>query len=677
MLKRMLMFTVLVAGFFAALGINGCQQMMVEIDDLPIVVRRELTTDPKTIDPHLAGDVVSSAQCGMVYEQLYDYDYLKQPAELVPRLAAALPTISEDGLSHRIKLREDVFFQDDKCFPGGKGRKMTADDVLFSIKRMAAHPETTGYWVVEHKIEGLDAYQSYAESLLGAIEDKELRAQKTKEVHSLDVPGLRKINPYEIEIRLTTPYQQLTYCMCMSYLAVMPREAVEFYGDEVYRNPVGTGPFVLKYWDWGRELVWERNPNYRKSEVFPGEQYFKDLVSKQGHVTVGETKINLDQYKPYWDKPLPLADRISFRILKESQASWLEFLAGHIDVFAPESDQFSVAIQNDSLSEEMKAKGIYLDKYERAVVEYFTFNWDDPKLGMLGGEKAKAIRKAFSCSLDREEYIRVYLNGRGDPAQMMVPRLFPEYDPNYVYPHSVHDPEKGRQILIDAGFELTKDGDNWIAIDPTTGEKAAITMLLRGTTQTSEDMATFLRTSCNKVGIEMTALKLEFPEFLKRQYGGTGQSYNAGWVLDYPDAQNMMMLVISKEARNNGLNSARYRNPEYDARYERVAKLRANVPEELAEKKKLIREMHDILADDCPWVLMYFQRTYRLNHKWSLQAIPNDFNYTLFKYAASDSKVRRDTAKAWRDTPILPAALMAGLVLALVVLFMAKVVRNQ
>lgn len=677
MFKRTLTLALLIAGLFTAIGLNGCQQMMIEIDDLPVVVRRELTSDPKTIDPHLAGDVVSSAQSGMAYEQLYDYDYLKQPAQLVPRLAAAMPVISEDGKSHRIKLRDDVYFQDNRCFPGGKGRKMTADDVLYSFKRMAAHPKTTGYWVVEHKIVGLDAYRSYAESMLGAIEDNKLRAEKEKEVHSIDVPGLRKLGEYEIEILLTEPYLQLTYCMCMSYLAVMPREAVEFYGEDVYRNPVGTGPFVLKYWDWGRELLWDRNPNYRKSEVFPGEAYFRQLQAEQGGVKVGEKAVDLDQYKPYWGRQLPLADRISFRILKESQASWLEFLAGHIDVFAPESDQFSVAIQNDSLTPEMIEKGIYLDKYERPVVEYFTFNMDDPKLGTLGGEKAKAIRKAFSCSLDREEYIRTYLNGRGVPARMMVPRLFPEYDDDYVYPHSVYDPAKGREILKEAGFRLDGSGDKWKAVDPDTGEPVTITMLLRGTTQTSEDMATFLRTSCSTVGIEMNALKLEFPEFLKRQYGGTGQSYNAGWVLDYPDAQNMMMLVIGKEARNNGLNSARYRNAEYDAKYERVSKLRADVPEELAEKKQLIREMHEILAEDCPWVLMYFQRTYRLNHKWSLQAVPNDFNYTLFKYAASDSQLRRVTANEWRQTPLLPAAIMAILALTLGALFLFKVVRNQ
>ena len=121
MLKRIIAMTFLLSAFVLATSINGCQQMMVEVEDLPVVVLRELTTDPKTIDPHLAGDVVSSAQCGMAYEQLYDYDYLKQPAQLVPRLAAELPVISKDGLSHRIKLREDVFFIDDPCFPGGKG----------------------------------------------------------------------------------------------------------------------------------------------------------------------------------------------------------------------------------------------------------------------------------------------------------------------------------------------------------------------------------------------------------------------------------------------------------------------------------------------------------------------------------------------------------------------------
>jgi ABC-type oligopeptide transport system substrate-binding subunit len=40
--------------------------------------------DPKSIDPHIAGDVVSSRMCGMTYECLYQYGYLARPAKLIP-----------------------------------------------------------------------------------------------------------------------------------------------------------------------------------------------------------------------------------------------------------------------------------------------------------------------------------------------------------------------------------------------------------------------------------------------------------------------------------------------------------------------------------------------------------------------------------------------------------------
>jgi peptide/nickel transport system substrate-binding protein len=45
-------------------------------------------------------------------------------------------TISPDGLLYTFYLRDDVFFHDDPCFTSGKGRKLIARDVEYSLKRL-------------------------------------------------------------------------------------------------------------------------------------------------------------------------------------------------------------------------------------------------------------------------------------------------------------------------------------------------------------------------------------------------------------------------------------------------------------------------------------------------------------------------------------------------------------
>ncbi len=692
--KRIVLCFALLALLGLSLSSNGCQSAMIEQDSLPVVVRRELTGDPRTIDPHKSGDVISSAQSGMAYEQLYEYHYLARrplidPAKVPPpepgakpiaplqvpilkgALAADLPTVSEDRLTYTIPLRQDVYFQDDECFPNGIGRKFKADDVIYSIKRFASLSDTTGWWAAEGKIVGLDTFRTFAISLLSGITPGPEWIEKQDEILQRDVAGLKKIDDYTVQITLTQPYPQFIYTLTMSYFAIIAREALQHYGTNLFRNPVGTGPFKLVHWDFNRELLWERNPKFgERGEVFP------ELPDNP--IVVGEEFVDPAVFKNWVGKKLPLADRMSFRIIKEPQAAWLEFLAGNIDVYAPQTDQFSVAVQNDSLTEEMIERGISLDRYLRPVVEYFNFNMDDPIMGLAGGETARAVRKAFSTCLNREEYLRTYLNGRGVPATMFVPNLFPEFDPDYIYEHSHHDPEKGRQILRDAGFTVTEDGPNgWKAIDPRTGQQATITLLLRGTHSTARNTATYLQTSGRKIGIDVNGLMMEFPEWLDRAYTGKGQAYNGGWVMDYPDAQNLMKLLYGPQAVDNGSNTSRYRNDRYDDLFRRISALSSADPVELEQKRVLIREAHDVVAEDCPWIPHHFVKTYRLNHQWTLQAIPNDFAYNLYKYDASISSERKRLATEWRVVPILPGLLLALLFGSLTGLFFFKVVRSD
>ena len=78
----------------------------------------------------MSEDSYSNKITSQIYEGLLAYHPYARPYQLVPALAAEMPTVSEDQMTYTFKLREDVVFQDDPCFPDGKGRRVTGEDFI-------------------------------------------------------------------------------------------------------------------------------------------------------------------------------------------------------------------------------------------------------------------------------------------------------------------------------------------------------------------------------------------------------------------------------------------------------------------------------------------------------------------------------------------------------------------
>jgi oligopeptide transport system substrate-binding protein len=90
------------------------------------------TENIRSLDPVGINDVVSFHVAHQIYDMLVDLD---TNLELVPDLAYRWE-VSEDGFIYTFHLRHGVYFQDNPCFPDGKGRLMTAADVKYSFDRI-------------------------------------------------------------------------------------------------------------------------------------------------------------------------------------------------------------------------------------------------------------------------------------------------------------------------------------------------------------------------------------------------------------------------------------------------------------------------------------------------------------------------------------------------------------
>lgn len=208
-------------------------------------------SDLRGLDPHKSFDEISGMAIKLLFEGLIDYG--RDTMELEPRLAEAMPELSEDGRTYTFRLRRGIRFADSEAFPNGRGREVTAEDVRWSLEHML-DPRTgspgVGFYAL---IEGVDAFRAG-------------RASR--------VSGIRVRDRYTVEITLAHADQTFIYAMAMYFAYPVAREAYERYGTEIARHPVGTGAYVLDYWEPGVEVVFRRNPNF----FIEGQPYVDRMV---------------------------------------------------------------------------------------------------------------------------------------------------------------------------------------------------------------------------------------------------------------------------------------------------------------------------------------------------------------------------------------------------------------
>ena len=140
---------------------------------------------PTTLDPVQASNIYANFVIANAYDTLYSYQYLARPYQLKPNLAVDFPTISPDGLTYTFHLKKGVHFVDDPCFPGGRGREVVAEDLVYSIKRQFdPKNRPQGAWLWQDRIAGLDEWKAAGSD------------------YRQPVSGLRVLDAYTLEVKL-------------------------------------------------------------------------------------------------------------------------------------------------------------------------------------------------------------------------------------------------------------------------------------------------------------------------------------------------------------------------------------------------------------------------------------------------------------------------------------------
>ncbi|GER59161.1 peptide ABC transporter substrate-binding protein [Patiriisocius marinus] len=431
-------------------------------------------------------------------------------------------TINDSTSTYTFTLRDDVYFHKNKVFGNDSTRKAVASDFVYSFDRITSEAlASPGSWVLK------------------------------------TVASYKAINDTILEIQLKKPFPAFLGLLSMRYCSVVPKEAIDFYGSEFRRNPVGTGPFQFKMWEENVKLIFRKNPIYFETD-------------NQG------TK-------------LPYLEAVAITFLPDKQSEFLQFAQGKID--------FMSGLDNSYKDEIITTTGQLQPKYKKNVnlittpylnTEYLGFYMDSENEEI----QSHLIRQAINYGFDRQKMVTYLRNGMGIPAiNGFIPKGLAGFNNIEGYNYN---PDKARSLIA-----------QYQELNGNSAPKVTI-----GTNAQYLDVCEYIQRELEKLGINIIIDVMPASTLRQMKSGGELPIFRASWVADYPDAENYLSLFYSPNFTPNGPNYTHYKNELFDSLY-----LNAQNISDIEIRKALYTTMDSIVIADAPLVPLYYDMAVRFVSK--------------------------------------------------------------
>lgn len=407
-----------------------------------------LRSEPKTLNPILSVDATSREVIGALNADLVHINRATQRTE--PALAKSW-TISPDGKRYVLRLRQGLKFSD--------GAPFTADDVVFSFALY------------------LDEKLHSPQRDLLVIDD-----------HPISV---KKLGDYTVAVDLAKPYGPAE--RLFDGLAMLPKHLLE----PAYREGrlaqawgtaaqpqdlAGLGPFRLKLYVPGQQLVVERNPYYWKRD-------------QSG-------------------KPLPYLSELTFVFVSSEDAQVIQFQSSETHLLERvNADNFAV------LQKDAKTKGqCLLDLGPGLEFQFLVFNQNQLDPGKFRELTAKQtwfrnlkFRQAVSLAMDRRGMTRLVYGGRATP-------LWGNVTPgdklwlNDKLPHPERSIEQARQTLQDAGYSWDSSG----GLLDAQHRPVQFSILVSSSNAQRTKLAALAQDDLRQLGMDVQVVPMEFRALVDR-----------------------------------------------------------------------------------------------------------------------------------------------------------------
>lgn len=373
--------------------------------------------------------------------------------------------------------------------------------------------------------------------------------------------GLIAINDSTLKITLQNTFPPFLGLLGSAYGAVVPHEVVEFYGKDFRKHPVGTGPFKFSRWVERSAIVLHKNDSYFEKDDFGNS--------------------------------LPYLDAVMISFISDKQSAFLEFIKGKLDFISG----LDASFKDDLLTPNGLIRPKYKGKFKLETAPYLNTEY----LGFIMDEKLPIIqnsplnnikiRQAINYGFDRKKMITYLRNGMATPGVAgFVPLGIPGFDTIQTELYN-YNPIKAKKLLAEAGFP----------------NGVGLPQITLSTTSSYQDLCEYIQGQLSEIGIKV---KLDINQAAQHRQMVAKQQlgwFRGSWIADYADAENYLSLFYSKNKAPIGPNYTHYSNPKFDQLFDE-----AMLEQNDSARYFIYRKMDDLLMQDAPVVVLYYDKVLRL-----------------------------------------------------------------
>ena len=465
-----------------------------------------------SLDPAFAKSQNNIWAVNHIYSTLVDLD---ENLSVMPGIAKSWQ-VDDDGTGYTFLLRDDVYFHVDSCFGNLKTRRVNAHDIVYSYNRlMDTVLNAPGSWIFAGKV-------------------------------SSDTP-FKALNDSIFQLQLSQPFAPLLSLLTMQYCSILPSEAVDYYGIDFFKQPVGTGPFKFKRWIQNQGLFLLRNNEYFN---WKDSTYYSNL------------------------------DGIRTSFIGERSLAFLELVNDGIDFFTGlESSYINTALNADGTLREK-----YKDRVQLIKSPYLNFEYLGLNSSATGAHPLLSnvdFRKALNYGIDRQLMLQSLRNGIGKPADAgVITRGLPSYDPTRVKGY-YYDKDKALSLLNQFPKEILNSE------------------LLVQTSKDYLDLTTFIAKQWEELGLNIRINVMESAALRSGMRSGDVSVFRASWIADYPDGESFLSMFYSGNPAPP--NYTRFANEKFDQLYHLAM-------QETAKENKIIlyQRMDSIVVAQAPVIFLFY-----------------------------------------------------------------------
>ncbi len=634
-------------------------------------------SEPKTLDPAQSYTSNEITYLANILVPLLQYEYPNPHLVLKPfgakswsvyyanakgdRVPPSSPTVA--STHYVFTLRDDMFYQPHPAFVvNAKGehpfwelsarevdvmrnpqdlpratRKVIAADYVYQIKRL-------GYPPLSSPIYGMMA--SHLKGLSEFFQDLQQHPIDELALYHKAFVGARVIDDTHFEVVVKGRYPAMPYWFAMTFFTPVPVEGIAYFQQPLLkqrnwfyaRYPIASGPFYLADRWPAQKIILAKQPHYFK-------EYDAD------------------------NNPLVHIDGAVFTFEKESLTYWNKFLQGYYDRTPLLADQLhaSVHVKPDgtlTLQSHLEDKKLRLTSAMGTGIFYIGFYYAD---SVVGGEQGKYLRQALNIAIDYRDYIRVFLQGQGVPADGPIPPVLRQsVGSNPIVCEGASVPCQWKRLS--AAKALLKKSGYPNGISEKTHQRLRLLLDMPGNGSPEEkEIVGWLKKQFARVGIVLQVRMNLYPRFLDRLLKGNTQLFLFGWHADYPDAENFFQLFYGAHTKiSGGENASAYHNAQFDKVFKAYRLLMREDPKRVLLEQQLLK----ILWEDSPWIWGYYPKSVVLSHDWVSPLIPIDMIPNTLKYVKITPQKRLKAVLNWNRPERRP--LWAMLLCILLTLWVAK-----